>query len=144
MTGKISENFSWEEFEASIEALEYGIDNTIPNENIAMNIRSLVVNVLQPLRTAMGKPLNISSGYRCNTLNKAIGGAKGSQHIRGEAADLIAPDPLLLAQMVQKKKLPFDQMILHSDFVHISHKFNQTERGQILYDKSYTQNYPMQ
>ncbi len=143
MKGKITENFTWEEFERSETAQKNGIDNSIPEtEAIKMPIRSLVVNLLQPLRNAVGQPLIINSGYRCRELNKLLNGAKNSQHCLGEAADVRAADPLLLAQYVKRKKLPFDQMILYSSFVHLSHKELGPQRGEILYDKSYIEKYP--
>ncbi len=143
MTGKISEKFSWEEFERSAKADELGIDNSIPDsESVKMPIRSLVVNLLQPLRNSVGEPLIINSGYRTTELNKALKGSKNSQHCKGEAADIAADDPLLLAQHVLQKNLPFDQMILYSTFVHLSHKCNGPQRHQILYDKSYKNEYP--
>ncbi len=143
MKGKITENFRWEEFERSVKADELGIDNSIPDtETIKMPIRALVVNLLQPLRNALGKPLVINSGYRCKLLNQALNGSKNSQHMKGEAADVRAEDPLLLAQLVLRKNLPFDQVILYSSFVHLSYKFGGTQRRQILYDKSYKDEYP--
>lgn len=44
--------------------------------------------MLEPLRQHAGKPVIISSGYRCPTLNRLVGGAKTSQHMKGEAADI--------------------------------------------------------
>ena len=82
----------------------------------------------------------IPSGYRCPELNKAIGGSKTSQHLAGEAADIQcggALDVLHLAQNVLRHKLPFDQMILYSSFLHLSFKANGQQRHQILYDNSY-------
>ena len=143
MKGKISDNFSWEEFEQSEKAEELGIDNTIPNnESIKMPIRSLVVNLLQPLRNAIGEPLIINSGYRSQKLNKAVNGAKNSQHTKGEAADIKADDPLLLAQHIIRKQLPFDQMILYSTFVHLSLKYMAPQRKNIIYHKTYKEQYP--
>jgi hypothetical protein len=52
------------------------------------NLQALVDNVLQPLRDALGKPINISSGYRSPDVNKAIGGSATSDHTRGQAADI--------------------------------------------------------
>lgn len=137
MKGQISENFSWEEFEYSDKAIALGIDNTIPDEGIAFQIRSLVLTILQPLRTAIGHALHLTSGYRCIKLNIAVKGAKNSQHTKGQAADIAASDPFALAQLVLELNLPFDQMILYGDFVHISHKAEGPQRGQILYDESY-------
>ncbi len=129
--GQITENFSWEEFQRSGKAEELAIDNSIPDESIASQIRSLVVTVLQPLRSAFGKPLHINSGYRCPPLNKVLKGAKNSQHTKGQAADIASDSPHELAELVLQRKLPFDQMILYNTFVHISH------RGVVLYDDGY-------
>ena len=137
MKGTITKNFSWEEFERSNKADELGIDNAIPNKNVADNIRALVFNVLQPLRDACGHPLKVNSGYRSKALNKAVKGAANSQHTRGEAADIHEDNPFTLAWLVLHIGLPFDQLILYDTFIHLSHKRNGTQRGQILYDQSY-------
>ena len=47
-----------------------------------------LVTYLQQIREHFGKPVNISSGYRCATHNKNIGGATGSRHSKGQAADI--------------------------------------------------------
>ena len=139
---RISENFTWSEMERSDTARRMGIDNTVPDGPARQAVILLVTRILQPLRTAWGRPLTINSGYRSPQLNTAVGGAPDSQHVRGEAADIAAPDPLLLAQTVVRNRLPFDQMILYSTFVHISHRPRGPQRGQILYDISYRQHYP--
>lgn len=130
--GQITENFSWEEFQRSSKAEELGIDNSIPDESIASQVRSLVVTVLQPLRSAFGKPLHINSGYRCPDLNKALKGAKNSQHTKGQAADIASDNPRELAEHVLQEKLPFDQMILYNTFVHISHKHPGPQRAIVM------------
>ncbi len=143
MKGQITKNFRWEEFERSVTAEKLGIDNTIPeDEKIKMPIRSLVMNILQPLRNSLGKPVVINSGYRCPALNKAVGGARNSQHCKGEAADIRASDPLLIAQHIQRSRLPFDQMILYSDYIHISHRLYGQQRGQIILHQTYKDQYP--
>lgn len=136
-TDQITENFTWEEFQRSPTADKLDIDNSIPDESIASQIRSLAVTVLQPLRSAYGKPLTINSGYRCPALNKAVGGAATSQHTKGQAADIAANDPAILAQLVINKALPYDQLILYPDFIHISHRHPGLQRSQILYHKTY-------
>lgn len=95
------------------------------------------MTVLQPLRSVFGKPLHINSGYRCPALNKALKGAKNSQHIKGQAADIASNNPHCLAEFVLQNKLPFDQMILYNTFVHISHKNPGPQRGIVLYDEGY-------
>ena len=57
MKGYITKNFQWEEFEFSNRAAELEIDNTIPDDTVAENIRALVFEILQPLRDACGHPL---------------------------------------------------------------------------------------
>lgn len=135
--GQISENFSWNEFQRSSKAEELGTNNNIPDESIASQVRSLVVTVLQPLRSAFGKPLHINSGYRCPALNKVLKGAKNSQHTKGQAVDIASDNPFELAELVLQKKLPFDQMILYKNFLHVSHKHPGSQRGMVLYDEGY-------
>jgi len=58
-----------------------------PPHEIVENLYYLTETVLQPLRTALGFPIRITSGYRCPLVNKLVGGSATSQHCRGEAAD---------------------------------------------------------
>ena len=140
MKTPISKNFNYEEFEFSQDANELCIDNHIPSEKIRFSVRLLVLNLLEPLREIVQRPIILNSGYRCPALNKAIGGAKNSQHLIGEASDIrcgSALEVLHLAQIVKRHKLPFDQMILYESILHLSFKANGKQRHQILYDKSY-------
>lgn len=137
MTGKISANFSWEEFERSQIAAGLGLDNSIPDERTRENIRSLVTAILQPLRTAYGKPLVINSGYRCKQLNDLLGGSKASQHMSGQAADVASGNPIGLARKVIALGLDFDQLILYPTFVHLSHTTQRKNHRQVLYDRSW-------
>ncbi len=135
--GTCSKNFSFVEFEKSDAAKRMRITNVITTTEVRDAVKALVLNVLQPLRDAWGGPLNINSGYRCKALNEAVGGVESSQHRKGEAADVACTDPLALARLAKRLKLPFDQMIVYPSFVHFSHKLNGKQRGQILYAKSY-------
>ena len=100
-------------------------------------MKSLVDNVLQPLRDEWGQSLHINSGYRCQRLNQLVGGVDTSQHTKGEAADIKCKTPRTLAALAESMNLPFDQMILYPTFVHFSHKLEGEQRHQILYNKSY-------
>lgn len=135
--GTISENFSYSEFEKSDTAARMHIPNAIITAAIRDSIQALVLNVLQPLRTAWGKPLVINSGYRCPELNEAVGGVATSQHMKGEAADVACDDPYALARLACDLGLPYDQMILYPTFVHFSYRLEGGQRGQILYDRTY-------
>lgn len=132
--GTISKDFSYREFERSEVADAKHICNVITSFEVRDSIQALTENVLQPLRDAWGKPLKVNSGYRCKALNAAVGGVPTSQHVKGEAADIAAGDPVKLARLAVKLGLPFDQMILYPTFVHLSHRLNGEQRGQICYN----------
>lgn len=135
--GTISSDFSFREFEVSSKARQAGIPNVISTAEVRDNIKALVVNVLQPLRDRYGKPMPVNSGYRCQELNRLVGGASSSQHLKGEAADIGCDNPVELAQLASEMDLPFDQMIVYSTFVHISFKRNGPQRHQVLYARTY-------
>ena len=116
--------FTFTEFERSDTATRFAIDNTMP-EPAKKNVAALVDTILDPLREAWGKPIIVTSGYRCQELNKAVGGAKTSHHLSGMAADITTGnrvDNRRLFELVQKLGLPFTQLIDESNFswVHIS------------------------
>jgi len=79
----LSENFTL----AELIRTSTGLDNT-PNEEQIENLRLLCVNVLQPARDALGV-IKITSGFRAPDVNAKIGGAPSSQHVKGQAADLM-------------------------------------------------------
>ena len=47
-----------------------------------------VINMCQTIRDALGVPVRVNSGCRCEKHNAKVGGVKGSKHITGKAADL--------------------------------------------------------
>ena len=112
-----------------------GINNKCNQEHV-VNLAALVDNVLDPLRTWYGKPLTVSSGYRCPELNKAVKGSNTSQHMNGQAADIDTGDGQqnkLLFEYI-RKNLPFDQLIDESNFawVHVSFRADGKNRNQVL------------
>ena len=84
---KLSKNFSLIEFTESNTAIRNGIDNNPTAEHIH-NLVELCENVLQPLRDRIGSSIRVTSGYRSEALNTAIGGSKTSDHSFGRAADI--------------------------------------------------------
>ena len=76
---KLSPNFTLEELTYSATACRLKIDNT-PSPEIKASLINLAKNVLQPIRNKWGQPIIVTSGYRCPLVNKAVGGAAGSQH----------------------------------------------------------------
>lgn len=139
--GTISKNFSYHEFEQSNIAKEERITNVITSVEVRDSIKSLVDNLLQPLRDVVKKPLNISSGYRCPALNShhRVGGSKTSQHVKGEAADVWCATitPFELAKVIISKGFEFDQLGLYPSFIHLSYKHNGVNRHQVFYSKEY-------
>ena len=95
----LSPHFTVGEFFRSGTAIRLGIDNNPdahPGEGISTaevleNLRALCTEVLEPLRRRVGRVI-VTSGYRCQELNKAVGGVWNSQHLKGEAADIFVPD----------------------------------------------------
>lgn len=69
--------------------------------------------VFEPVRNFYGLPLEITSFYRCPELNKAVGGAKGSQHIKGEAIDIKGLQSVKNSYIFKYiyRNLAFDQLI---------------------------------
>jgi hypothetical protein len=121
---------------ARAEAL--GIPN-IPTAQHEANLRALAWKILWPLREAMGGPIRVTSGYRSAAINRKIKGSSAtSQHMLGQAADLVSGGPFRNATMFHyiRQYLPFDQLIWEYGsqqdpaWVHVSYRPNP--RGKIL------------
>lgn len=82
-----SEFFTLAELIKSSTADKHQIDNTPPSE-VLKNLQYGVDMVLDPLRRLYGKPIIITSGYRCQKLNLLVGGVTNSWHTKGNAADI--------------------------------------------------------
>jgi hypothetical protein len=100
--------FSLSEFLNSATAKRLGIDNT-PTFEVVDNLNKLAY-YLDAIREKLGKPILVSSGYRCTALNKAVGGVVNSQHQKGLAADLVCTDMAKL-ESVLRETGGFDQLI---------------------------------
>lgn len=124
--------FTITELTRSSTAKRLGISNT-PTKEVKENLIALGENILDPLREAWGAPIIVTSGYRCAKLNKAIGGAKNSQHMYGQAADIRTvsdkrEDNMKLLRKLIEMELPFDKLIAESvdssgrpDWIHVSY-----------------------
>tara|TARA_R110001599_G_scaffold243766_1_gene443648 strand:+ start:492 stop:1100 length:609 start_codon:yes stop_codon:yes gene_type:complete len=84
---KLSENLSLSEITKSNTARRRNISNE-PTPKHLKNLKHLAENGFQPIREHFGVPVYISSGYRSEELNSAIGGALNSHHKDGNAIDL--------------------------------------------------------
>ena len=129
-------NFSMSELLHSDIAEKHNILN-IPDKKALDNMLLLIINCLQPLRNYIGKPINISSGYRSVRLNShpLINGASNSEHLTGCAADFTIKGmtPKQIVEKVIASGVPFRQLINeHNLWVHISYKKGDNKK-QVLY-----------
>ena len=86
---KLSNSFTLSEMLKSNTASMLGIEEQYsPSKEVINNLTKLCKEVLQPIRDSLEMPVRVTSGYRCEKLNKAIGGSSKSQHVKGEAADV--------------------------------------------------------
>jgi hypothetical protein len=130
MPTPVTMHFTMEEMFASETAKRLCINNK-PNMQQMINLVYLCAYVLEPLRVAMNEPIKIGSGFRCQALNKAVGGGSNSQHMKGQAADLCIDGDIEKGKRwfnYIKNNLPFDQLIMEhnskgSYWVHVSFVF---------------------
>lgn len=145
---KLSKNFTLWEFVVSETAERNGINN-FPNEEQIANLGELCKKVLQPVRSFLNFPLQISSGFRSKLLNEKVGGSKTSQHCKGEAADLKCRNNAELFNAI-KDLTEFDQLIwefgtdLSPSWIHVSYSVNRNRKqvlkakrvnGKVIYEK---------
>ena len=140
---RLTRNFTYEELCNSNVAERRGINNrprTKEGEERGIeNLKALCMEVLQPLRDFLGKPVVISSGYRCAELNKAVGGVRNSQHMKGEAADIHVENTEHLLKIMHfiMDETDFDQVIWErnragTQWVHVSYKREGVNRHQVV------------
>lgn len=124
---KLSPHFTLAELTASNKAAQRGIDNAPPDELIPRMM--LLAELLERVRTELAVPVTVTSGYRCQALNMAVGGVTSSDHTQGHAADIIAPGfgtPYQIAKLLAPlvSDLGIGQLILEGvkgkQWVHIS------------------------
>lgn len=128
-------HFCMRELVRSATADKLGIDNT-PDEDIMRRLEMLVDNTLDPLREVYGRPINVNSGYRCPELNKTVGGALNSGHMRGVAADITTGTKQgnkRLWDIIVKRNIPFTKMINEQglSWIHISYEEGNVKREKL-------------
>jgi hypothetical protein len=131
---QLSPHFTLEEMSVSEYGTRHGLPNVAPPV-VVESLRTLCNNVLEPLRTRLGKGIVVLSGYRSPAINRGVGGAATSQHMVGEAADTYVPrlSNYTWAQFIIESGVPFDQLILEfGQWVHVSHDMQGNQRGQVL------------
>jgi len=82
-------HFNLEEFTTSDTAARLGIDNRLPDELRENALKTL--EMMERIRFHIDAPITITSGYRCEALNRAVGSKSGSDHTLAFAVDFKAP-----------------------------------------------------
>lgn len=119
--------FSIKELSYSRIAAEKGINNT-PNSDAKRKLELLIDKCLDPIRQAYGKPITVSSGYRNYLVNQLVGGKATSQHLKGEAADVVGNNEKETRRIFEiAKQGNYDQLLFERNnkgnvWVHISYK----------------------
>lgn len=129
MDGRPGDYFTWDELTRT----GTGLPN-VPGPRERTNLLILTAHVLDPLRRHLGRPVRITSGFRSNQVNQAVGGSLTSAHKTGEAADLKV-EGMTAAEIVEAIKLAdidFDQVIAYAQsrggHVHIGIKAGASSR----------------
>jgi len=137
---KISKHITYKEGTRSVTALRLGIEN-VPNDYELQNMELIAEKVFEPLRQAVNGPIKINSFFRCEELNKAIGGSSRSQHCQGRAIDIDDVYGYVSNSYMYyyiKDNLDFDQLIwefgtdTEPDWVHVSYVDSDSNRKRCL------------
>jgi hypothetical protein len=147
--------FTFEEMTRSEKAAKSGIKNTvqaveykgvpIDEATIRENIE-FTMSQLDVIREAWGAPIVVNSGYRNPAVNSIVKGAASSQHLTGQAADIISKANNrdanrklfgLIESLSKSGEVVFDQLIdeYNYSWVHVSFRKDGTNRKQILHLK---------
>lgn len=137
----ISKHITYKEATVSQTSVRYGIKND-PNEKQLAAMRLVAEKCFEPMREHFGVPIRVNSFFRCEELNRKIGGAKNSQHMQGEAIDLdaIPGTGITNADLFNwlKDNVEFDQLLWEygddnqPDWVHVSYNSDGKNRKQVL------------
>tara|TARA_R110000765_G_scaffold53454_9_gene107210 strand:+ start:1173 stop:1619 length:447 start_codon:yes stop_codon:yes gene_type:complete len=133
---KLSKNLSLNEVTKSNTAIRNGIYNNPTAEHLK-NLKTIAIEVFQPIREHFGVPIGVSSGYRSKELNNKIGGSRISEHCQGMAFDL---DADIFGGVTNKEmfefirdNLDFRQLINEFDYSWVHVSFNKDDnKKQVL------------
>ncbi len=127
---RLTRHFTLQEITASDQAVRLGIDNTLPAQyaNQALLTAQMMERVRGFLTEQAGRdiPIQVTSGYRCAALNRAVGGSERSDHMRMMAVDFRAsgfgtPQQICKALAPALLELQLGQLILeYGSWVHVS------------------------
>lgn len=120
---KLSEHFTFNELTATSKYPHLQEQNRTLAKEYVFELTLLANYVLEPVRAALCVPLIITSGFRCEALNNAVGGSSTSQHLKGQACDFV-PKGIDVKKAYEILKgvnfLRYGQLILENGWLHIS------------------------
>lgn len=136
---KYAKYFDLEELLTSSTARQKSIEN-LPSWEIIDHLKELA-DFLDQLREDWGSAINVTSGYRNEALNKAVGGVGSSVHMLGYAADIVPANGKFeeFAKFVEKwvKGRKVDQVIIEkskkSRWVHIGLYNNKHQQRHMVF-----------
>ena len=127
----LTEHFSLEEFTHSETGVGRGLNND-PEPETVETLKCTAAG-MEEVRSLLGVPIIVLSGYRSPKVNSAVGGNPMSQHLKGQACDFIAPTfgtPQEVCRAILDSTIAFDQLIAEGTWVHIS--FADEPRRSVL------------
>lgn len=135
----LSNNWTWfkpADFLVSLTSCYKGIYNVPTDFKVWQNLDSLVGCILDPLCNRFGHPILVISGYRHPELNMLLGGAKNSQHMTGEAADIGAGLNNQAVFNYINQYFDFDQLIEYNCYawIHVSRRFYGDNRKEVWHN----------
>lgn len=127
-------NFAPEDFFKSDTAKRLGINNLNLDHSILVCLFS-TADLMQEIRDLLGKPIIITSAYRCPELNKAVGSKPSSQHLQGLACDFICPEfgtPEQIVKKIKEAKILVDQCFNENSWVHVSRVLQKDKNRNMI------------
>lgn len=135
MATKLTAHFTLEELTRSDAAARLGNPNN-PNEKERRNLVRLAQTLEQVRDVLGGKPIHISSGFRNERVNAAVGGSRTSAHRYGLAADFTCPQfgsVLDVCYAIRDSGIEFDQLIYeYGRWIHLGLCDCEKPRRQVL------------
>ena len=136
---QLTPHFTLAELTASSTARRLGLSNAPPPELMPRLVRT--AEMLERIRSTLNAPIIVTSGYRAQAVNKAVGGVTSSDHAQGHAADIVAPgfgSPTQIARTLAPlvSVLGIGQLILEGvkgkQWVHVSTRVPEKVSNRVI------------
>ena len=107
----------------------------LPSAKVAAQIGVTAMH-MEKVRELLNAPILVTSWFRSEPVNDAVGGSDSSAHIDGNAVDFKVKglDNFTAASSIRDSAITFDQLILEYGWIHIS--FDPRFRGEVTTKKS--------